>query len=341
MARKKSEKEYLESFEKIFPDLYIYEKFPEKFNQKTKINVYCKKHKEEFSISLNNLMNKHGCPKCGKESMVITKGLNNQEKYKNIIEKNYEDIFDLSEIDYKNCKYDNSNIFVTCKKCGKRQKKSISELVNKRAGCLCDKQERMEWYHSSIREEQIEKIKKFSKKAFGNRLSFVDIENTYKNMNTKIKIHCNIDDYDFYVKPANFVYACQACPICAAKIKMSSFARATKNFLEDKNIKHIPEFIITNNDYLKNKPYDFYLEEFNLLVEVDGEQHRRPAFGRTQADLQRQQIIDQNKITEGNNEGYRVLRLNTDEDFLVILEEYLENLKSSTTIENTSNDGSE
>lgn len=323
MARRKTEKEYLEAFEKIFPDLYEYEKFPEKFNQKTKISVYCKKHKEHFSVNLNNLMNKHGCPKCGKDAMVITKGLNNQEKYKDIIEKNYGDVFDLSEIDYKNCKYDHSNIFVTCKKCGKRQKKNISELVNKRAGCLCDKQERMEWYHSQVRDEQICKIKEFSKKAFGERLSFPELDETYKNMEKKIKIHCNIDNYDFYVTPRNFMYKYQGCPICAAKKRMSSFARSTMYFLEDNNISYHPEFVIISNEYLKNKPYDFYLKDFNLLVEVDGDQHRRPAFGRTQEDLEKQKEIDNNKIIEGNKEGFQVLRLNTDEDFLVILKEYL------------------
>ena len=327
MARKKSEKEYLEAFEKIHTGLYTYSKFPETFNQKTKINVYCKKHKEYFSVSINNLMNGHGCPKCGKESMAKTKGSHNQEKYKNIIEKNYSEYFDLSEINYKNCKYDKEKVFVTCKSCGKRQEKTIAELVHKRAGCLCNKQERMEWYHSEIREEQKKKLLEFSKEYFGERLTLLCDD--YVTMDKKIKIHCNIDNYDFYVRASSFKYKYQGCPICAAKEKMSSFARVTMYYFDDNNIKYIPEYKISENEYLKNKPYDFYLEDYNLLVEIDGDQHRRPAFGRTQADVDRQKEIDKNKIIEGNKEGFQVLRLNTEEDFITILKNYL---KSSTTI---------
>ena len=332
MARKKSEHEYLESFETIHPGLYEYEKFPEKFNQKTKINVYCKKHKFWFSMTINNIMNKHGCPKCGKENMTKTKGSNNQEKYKDIIEKNYSNSFDLSEIDYCNCSYDKNYVFVTCKKCGKRQPKTIACLVLNKAGCTCDKYNRMDWYYKNLRNEQIEKIKKFCNKAFGDRLELPNLEVEYMNIESKITCHCKKDNYTFLIKPNNLLYKYQGCPICSAKEKMSSFARSTMYFLEDKSIKYIPEFIISTNEYLKNKPYDFFLEDFNLLLEIDGDQHRRPAFGRTDEDVKKQQIIDKNKVIEGNKEGYLVLRLNTDDDFLVILEKYLENLKSSTTI---------
>lgn len=330
MARKKSEKEYLESFKKIHKDSYEYDKFPEIFNQKTKVNVHCKKHKIWFSINICNLMNGHGCPKCGKENMVKTKGSHNQEKYKTIIEKNYKDVFDLSEIDYKNCKYDKEYVYVTCKKCGKRQSKTIADLSKNRAGCLCDKKERMGWYLDQIKEDQKSKILEFSNNVFGDRLSFPDL--IYENIETKIKIHCNIDNYDFYVKPSNFLYKFQSCPICSAKKRMSSFARATMYFLEDNNIDYYPEYIIENDDYLKNKPYDFFLKEFNLLIEVDGEQHRRPAFGRTEEDIKKQQEIDLEKVKRGNKHGFLVLRLNTEEDFLAILKDYLKNLRSSTTI---------
>lgn len=324
MASRKSKMEYLTDFYKIFGDKYEFGDFPEKYNQKTKISVLCKKHQKYFDASLNNLMNGHGCPICGKEEMVKSKGLLNQVKYKDKIFENYGNIYNLDNINY-NCNYDKDKVSVTCLRCGKESFKTIADLVNHRAGCpFCRKNNMNESYYKNLRELQLKKFLSIGKKVFKNNYSYEKVN--YINIDTPVTIHCNIHNYDFEKRPSKFMYDFSGCPICAATSKYSSsFERAVASYLDDKNIKFIPQYRISNDDYLKNKAYDFYLPDTSLLIEIDGEQHRRPAFGRTIDDVKQQKEIDRNKIILAEKYGLKVIRINTDYDVIDVLDGYLNN----------------
>jgi hypothetical protein len=56
----------------------------------------------------------------------------------------------------------------------------------------------------------------------------------------------------------------------------SSFEKLVMEYLEDKNIKYKKEFTIYNCRKDNPLPFDFWLKDFNCLIEIDGQQHFYP-----------------------------------------------------------------
>ena len=47
-----------------------------------------------------------------------------------------------------------------------------------------------------------------------------------------------------------------------------------------------------SDDYIKNKPYDFYIPSLNLCIEYDGQQHYHMQFDYSLLDLMNRKYID-------------------------------------------------
>lgn len=56
----------------------------------------------------------------------------------------------------------------------------------------------------------------------------------------------------------------------------STGEKIVKSFLEQYNIDYIEQFTINSLRYINPLHFDFYLKDYNILIEVDGEQHRKP-----------------------------------------------------------------
>lgn len=61
------------------------------------------------------------------------------------------------------------------------------------------------------------------------------------------------------------------CPKCARK--MSSLERKTKEWLDQNNIAYIHQFRFDDCRDINPLPFDFYLPDFNLCIECQGQQH--------------------------------------------------------------------
>ena len=76
--------------------------------------------------------------------------------------------------------------------------------------------------------------------------------------------------YVFSILPANFlIHPC--CPKCSPKRSKGEIF--ISNYLKNKGIKFIPQFRFQEEPKLS---YDFYLPEYNLLIEYQGQQHYEP-----------------------------------------------------------------
>ena len=74
----------------------------------------------------------------------------------------------------------------------------------------------------------------------------------------------------------------------------------------------LDELGIVHRQYkIKNKRYDFYLPEFNILIERDGEQHYRGYFQDSSKlhNLEYQQNNDKFKTELALNNGYKIYRI--------------------------------
>lgn len=146
----------------------------------------------------------------------------------------------------------------------------------------------------------------------------------YINTKTKSIIICPIHG-EFLKDMAHHINRKQGCPICAKERNGSIGEITIRNFLIENNIKFTEQFIIKGNDYLKNKPYDFYLEDLNLIIEFQGEQHFKTKWFMDEEDLLLRQEIDRNKKELAISNNYKYISIKYNDDILKVL--------SSTTIE--------
>lgn len=72
----------------------------------------------------------------------------------------------------------------------------------------------------------------------------------------------------------SFRYGKQKCDICSKKISRYEFF--VKNFLDLYNIKYITQKRFSNCKNVLPLPFDFYIKEKNILIEIDGEGHYFP-----------------------------------------------------------------
>lgn len=151
----------------------------------------------------------------------------------------------------------------------------------------------------------------------------------YINAFTKVKIKHNICLSTYFVTPHDFLCG-NRCPIC-------------KEFKGEKNIR---KFLILNKiDFISQKKfedllgvgngnlsYDFYLPQYNLLIEYQGEQHYKPVdfhgFKENEAveQFKKQQIHDQCKREYAKNNNINLLEIPY-WDFNNIEEILIKNLK--------------
>lgn len=114
---------------------------------------------------------------------------------------------------------------------------------------------------------------KLSKDTFVNRARSVHRDKysydkvVYKSYHSKVIITCP-EHGDFLQDPASHLHG-QGCPIC----KESIGERTIRNFFEDNNISFISQFRFKDCKYKYTLPFDFYLPNYNMCIEFDGEQH--------------------------------------------------------------------
>ena len=93
----------------------------------------------------------------------------------------------------------------------------------------------------------------------------------YKNSKSKMDVKCNTCGHEWkrIFSSMNVNYACPACSFSKGEKKIYKMLRYI-------NIDFISQKEFSDCKYKENLPFDFYLPEFNLCIEYQGEQHYKP-----------------------------------------------------------------
>lgn len=116
------------------------------------------------------------------------------------------------------------------------------------------------------------KFKRLSKeevKSFLNNFGY-DLIGDYKSANRKIEILCP-EGHIYQATYAHF-YDGKRCPHC----KKSTGEIRIIEYLKKNNINFNAEYVITNIEGVQYLRFDFYIKDFNLMIEYDGQQHFKP-----------------------------------------------------------------
>jgi hypothetical protein len=241
--------EFVEKAKQVHGDKYDYSK-TEYINMRTKICIICSEHGEFWQEPRHHL-NGIRCPKCAG-----TKKLNNKE----FIEKAKEihgDKYDYSKVRYINNK---TPICIICAKHGEFWQ-TPSSHINAKTGCpKCAKNGVL-----LTTEEFIEK----AKEIHGDYYSYDKVN--YINAHEKICIICPRHG-EFWQEASSHLQG-KSCPKC----KSSKLENIVLTYLNNNKINYIFQHKLKN---LGKKTLDFYLPDYNIAIECQGEQHYIPtSFG--------------------------------------------------------------
>jgi len=131
----------------------------------------------------------------------------------------------------------------------------------------------------------------------------------YVNAVTKIKIIC--PKHGTFMQRSGDHLVGRGCPHC----NESKGELVITNYLKTKGFEFIREKKYDNcRGYKRTLPFDFYLPDYNALVEYDGEQHFKPLkYWGGEEGFNRQQINDNIKNEYAKNNNINLLRIRFDE----------------------------
>jgi len=112
-----------------------------------------------------------------------------------------------------------------------------------------------------------EEFIKKAKLIHGDKYDYSLVE--YKGCNEKVKIIC--PTHGIFEQTARNHYRGSGCPKC----RESHGARATRKFLISNKINFKAEHIFETCKYKDYLKFDFYLPDYNTVIEFQGEQHFR------------------------------------------------------------------
>ena len=291
MSRKKTPEEYIKECKDKGLDLPI----EDYIKASIKIKHKCKQG-HIYTQRPNRHLYGQGCPICGG-----TKRKTSKEYYDLCKEKG----LDLPIEDYVNAK------IAIKHKCKQRHiyKQIPCAHIGQRQGCpICNGGVKLtsNQYYSLCKEK-------------GYDLPIED----YVNSTTKIKHKCN--NGHIYVQQPNSHLQGRGCPIC----NESHGEKFIRNYLNNNNIKYIPQkkfHDLKDKTYLS---YDFYLPDYNTLIEYQGQQHFQSVSfnSKDYSDLDKQKCHDRIKQRFAKENGYKLLsptyKTNTQEKINKYLDRYL------------------
>jgi very-short-patch-repair endonuclease len=251
----------------------------------------------EFETSFFHLMkaSKYGCRSC---SPFGPKGW---EYMKSKILHKHGELYEyyLNDADYTS----GSKLKIICRKHGVFEQSYSDHL----SGCGCPE------CATEAKEILINDFLLNSISHHGNSYRYNYVFEDYKRATSKIRIIC--PKHGIFKQQANDHGRGVGCPSCNSSSKGENLIR---NFL----IRHHIEYTTqkTFHNCIRNKgklKYDFYLPEYNILLEYDGKQHYEEGYRCN--DLEDMKTNDEFKTSYANDNGYKMVRIRYDDDTISML----------------------
>lgn len=201
-----------------------------------------------------------GCPLCGHEKIGDNRRWDTEDFIKESKEIHGADKFDYSKVKYVN---DKTNVILICKKHNKEFEQTPCNHKKSVFGCpdCASDNNKLVRYNT---DEYI----KAARNTHGELYSYE--KSVYTGMANKIEITCKKHG-SFWQEAAAHVKG-QGCPNCCS----SKGEIAIKKFLDNKNIKYTQQKTFGDCKHKGLLKFDFYLDDYNTVVEFHGRQHFEP-----------------------------------------------------------------
>lgn len=232
---------------------YKFIRFAEDFRGcETRIIIWCKNpNHKPYEVRFQHFKNNRRCKQCRKEEKVKW----TKENIIKHVENNGYKFINFIEFDYSK-----SIIEIWCGNPNHKHKISTFNDFHQNGRCReCSNENKIVWTEESI----IDYIKK-------NNYEFIEFIN-YKGYLSRIKIRCNKHN-SYEVDFGNFKNGFR-CPYCNMENIESKGEKEVERILNKFHIDYKKQYSFEDCKHKKYLPFDFYLPQYNILIEYDGEYH--------------------------------------------------------------------
>ena len=225
-------------------------------NDRTKVCIICNKH-GEFWQEVSSHLQGRGCPECGQIARADSQRLSKEEFIKRANEV-HKGKYDYSKVKYMNYE---AKVCIICPEYGHGEFWQSPDTHIQ--GCGCHKCGRRKTADSR-RLSKEEFIKKANEVHY-NKYDYSKVK--YIDSQTKVCIICK-EHGEFEQIPSNHTRGA-GCPKC----NLSHLERSVMNYLDDVGIAYDYQ---KRFDWMGQQSLDFYLPDYNVGIECQGEQHFFP-----------------------------------------------------------------
>ena len=245
---------------KIHGNKYDYSKV-EYINNKTKVCIICPEH-GEFWQRPDCHLHGQGCNKCANEKNGKKCSLTLEQFIKRA-KQIHEDKYDYSKVDYKNI---DTKVCIICSEHGKFWQTPYAHLSGQ--GCpICGSINRINHMKKTKGCDKNSFVEK-AVKIHGEKYDYSKVE--YVNSQTKVCIICP-EHGEFWQTPISHLSG-RGCKKCIE----SSLEMVVRLELEKNKIEYIQGCGKEYLPWIKRQHLDFYLPNYNIAIECQGEQHFKP-----------------------------------------------------------------
>jgi len=264
--------DWIEKSKTVHGETYDYSK-SNYISTREKICIICPKHGEFWQLP-NKHLEGQGCPNCSKEKRRYT-----IEQFIEMAKKVHGDKYDYSNSEYVNSR---TKIKIICQKHGEFWMKPNDHLNGQ--GCpKCGDEKMADKSRLNINEI----LNRFSK-IYNDKYSYELWNNDYKNIEDVIPIIC--PKHGLFHKTVHQHLQGQGCPKCNSSILENNM----RNFLNENSITFSEQ---QKFDWLGKMSFDFYLSDYKIAIECQGEQHFKP-FEYFGGELSLEKQIKRDKLKE-------------------------------------------
>ena len=248
-GKTRSHKWFVDTIAKTLPDIHVLGKYT---NVKDPIRVRCTIHGYEWDSTPDNLLHGHGCKFCGYEKTSVCL-MKPYEQYADELKQHVPTVICIG--DYggmaKPAKH-------RCVSCGYEWYTRPTNLINLGCGCPICTNSLPKTNESFAAEVQ----------ARNDHIEFIG---EYLTAKTHALFRCKVCGNIWQATP-DAVLSGSGCPRCCE----SHGERSIRLWLENNHIRYTTQKKYDDCVDERQLPFDFFLPDYNKLIEFDGEQHFRP-----------------------------------------------------------------